>query len=65
MFAQIAWSGYKPKSSQCLLNITITFREETYVKRFPGAAQVSFDLHYSPPLYGRVTVLPRKKGQSH
>ena len=43
--------------------IIITFRQETYVKRFPGVAQVSFDLHYSPPLwYERITVSPRKKG---
>lgn len=46
-----------------MFTMTITFREETYVKRFPGAAQVSFDLHcYSSPLYERITVLPRKKG---
>lgn len=45
-----------------MITITITFREETYVKRFPGAAQVSFDLHYSSPLYARITILPRKKG---
>lgn len=45
-----------------MFTITITFREETYVKRFSGAAQVSFDLHYSSPLYARITILPRKKG---